>query len=197
MRASDTKVTRGELSTAIAELYVQVIKAPTKFPNPTIVDYQEDSRTRYFRIPSDVILVEALAFLGRGWQLYLSAHTGRRVYSYLAEHCHGLERFKVDAIGHRASVGTYMYLRDAMELVKDRHTTKVWQWLARLSGWFAASARFGFDFTWNLVALVASGFATLLLHYLDYPIARNLLAGAFVKSLLDGGRSLWQLRKAA
>jgi len=196
-RVDEAKVTSSELSAAIAELYLQVAKQPTKFPNPTIVDYQEQARTRYFRIPSDVILVEALAYLGGGWQLYLSAHTGRRVFGYLAAHCAALERFKLDAIGHRPSVGTYMYLRDAMELIKVRQTTEVSLPLARLAGWFAASAKFGLDFTWNLFALLGSGAGTMLLHYYGHTTLRNILAGAFVKSLLDAGRSLWQLRRGA
>jgi hypothetical protein len=184
--AKEDAVQAREIAAAISDLYVQVAKQPTKFPNPTIVDYQDNARTRYFRIPSDVLLIESLAFLGGGWQLYLSAHTGRRVFDYLVASSVSMETFKVDATGHRA----------AMELVRVRQSSDIWFWLARASGWFVSSTKFGVDFTWNLVLLLASFVAGVAFHYYDNQPARNVAGGIFAKSLSDGIRSIYQLRKA-
>ncbi len=114
-RAEPNTVKRSEPAVAVRELYVRVAEQPTRFPNPTIIDYQDNSRTRYIRIPSDIILIEALCLLSGPWQMYLYAHTGWRIFGYLTNHTKSLQNFDVDPTGNRAAIGTYMYLQQTLQ----------------------------------------------------------------------------------
>jgi len=184
-----------EVAGAVKELYRKVSEHPTRYSNPTLVDYQDGARTRYIRIPSDVILLEALSYLCGPWMLYLQAHSGRRTFRYVTSHTKSIQAFDIDANGNRASVGAYLYLQQTLMTIRDRCTAQPWAWSARVSGWFAASARFGFDFTWNLIALFFSAVATLVFHWLNWDPIRNVTAGVAAKSLMDGMRSVYMLAR--
>lgn len=182
----------------IRDLYKEVYYNPTKFANPINIDYNDTGarRTRYFRIPTDMILLESLTLISGSNLQYLHAHAGRRILKYLSDSLKKSSKFTKDTSGHRASVGFYFFVTSVLKLISDKRTSRLSNFAKDIHGWFDCSISFGMDFTYNLLILIITLVILILASLYQVTVITQLFIGIFIKYLLDLFKSLYNLSKA-
>jgi len=185
---------RSCLISSIRQLYAEAYTNPAKFPNPCNIDFHDSNRTRYIRLPSDIILLESLLLISHRRPTYLWAHTGRELLSDLLTLLNAPTLTK-DLSGHRLTTSVAAYLADLLNRLQ-RLQDASWPDLAkRAAGWLLCSWHFGLNFAWNVLA---SGFSILgltLCYWLGYDLGTKLFAGVLLKSVLDVVRSIFHLAR--
>ncbi len=191
---SDRKIYRNSIIRTIKTLHSQVYYNPVQFPNPIIVDYHDAGRTRYFRISSDLVLLESLILISEYNMIFLQQLVGDKIISHLYANLNG-NFFSKDTIGHRVGAGYCLYadsiLREILKCQKIRKNI-----FTKTMSWFLSSYHFGIDFSWNLIVLGTSALACIFASFLGYALLLTLSLGVFIKTLTDGGKSLYNIRKS-
>ncbi len=189
--------TEKNIKNNIKSLYKEVYYNPTKFANPLNIDYNDpgNQRTRYFRLPTDMILLESLILISGSNLQYLHVHAGRRILKYLIDNLKS-SKFTKDTSEHRASAGFYFFVKSVLQLICHKKTSKLPRFIKDFHGLFDCSMAFGTDFTYNLLILIVSIIILLFSIISKNNFLTQIIIGILVKSILDLFKSLYNFYKA-
>ncbi|MFA5832124.1 MAG: hypothetical protein WDA22_01485 [Bacteroidota bacterium] len=193
LKVNNRKNVEHKIKFCIKSLHSKVYYNPVQFPNPTNVDYHDNGRTRYFRLPSDIILLESLILLSPYNLLFIQTLVGYKVFMSLNKNIDG-NLFKNDTSGHRAGGGYYVYAKSVIKTMSDVPKIKS-NILIKIWSWYKYSYTFGLDFSWNVLIFYGSLTVSLFFHYYGYDWLRNIFFGIFIKTVLDAFKSLYNLSK--
>jgi hypothetical protein len=186
-----TKTYRKSIKKTIRSVFQSIRRDPTQLANPLNVDFNDRGRTRYFRMPTDLLLLEALLLLSGPGLLYARAHAGKRLARRLVDNvCTGTE-FSKDLSQHRASTGVYLHARAVLLGMAQEPPWWLPYWVLALCAPIAAAAAFGLSFSFNVAAVIGSGaigFSFLQLGRKEWAF---LFFGLMLRTLADAIRSIW------
>lgn len=187
-----SRIKKSIIST-IRNLYLQVYYNPVSFPNPINVDYHANGRTRYFRLQSDLILLESLILISDHNLIYVQTLVGAKVFSHLMKNLNG-QFFSKDTSAHRAGAGFVLYTHQVLQLIRAQ--TKVsYNTLTKIWSWFICSFKFGQDFSANLIFLITSLISVVIAIIFTITPLLTISYGILGKTLTDAGKGLLDLKK--
>lgn len=201
-KRSDLSVTRdhrAEIKNTIQQLIKSVYSNPTKSANPLNIDFNDEQRTRFIRIPTDLILLESCFLLSGHRFLYLRSHIGRQVFKNVTECLQG-PFFSRDTSGHRAAIGTFVYIAEVMKSIVSARGANCRRWLWWPIAWLCCSTAFGINFSFHALVFslvcVCTGAAAILWRagWLDVKVV-ILLIGVLVKYAIDIAKVVYDLQK--
>jgi hypothetical protein len=126
----------------LKKLLTEVALNPSSFPNPINIDYNDSGRTRYYRLYSDLILIESLALAYPTNLHYLRGDLGERTLQKVWG-CLDGDKQK-DTTYHRISFGFCHDLFHLMEKIKSKYDSNL-SFFAALEGRFRRMKLFGID----------------------------------------------------
>lgn len=126
---------------SLQKMFRETSLNPTSFPNPINVDFSDHSRTRFYRLYADLILLESLLLADQNSTHYAKGRTGTRVAEKLIEAV-GDVNGKLDTTGHRLSYGFLYAADDAVATLALQELAKNNR-IARVIGWFNRNYYFG------------------------------------------------------
>ncbi len=171
------------ISKCLKTIFSTVALNPTSFTNPINIDFNDNGRTRYYRLYSDLILIEALALSHPTDLYYLKGKLGKRVLSKVWE-CTNYNTQK-DSTSHRISFGFYHELSQLFSIIRSRYNENEGL-LSRMQGRLLRLRLFGIDLNKELyIVLCSSPFIGLLLLF-NYTLSNNfqLAVPAYVNTVL-------------
>ncbi len=182
-------LSKRETRRCVKGIYSELHKDVFFLANPVNVDFTDLRGPRFFRLPSDLVVLEALILLSGPSSLHL-VHTRqgskvlRKVFGILERN-----KFREDTSGHRASVGTFVFVGDILRLVQDRVSDTHWipetLW-GQIKGWFT----YGRVLPIDLAILAMFGLATfgcwrLESRWAPFDYATGVFVGAVATLLVD------------
>lgn len=175
----------------IAKLLNQAFFNPTQFPNPINLDFNDGTKTRYIRLPTDLILLESLELISGPRGEYVRGYPGHRIFK------HVVTTLAVppdrDTTGHRLTPPSALNLYECLTRLRN---TRQLQGLLGLFGtglaYFVCALAFGVNVGWNLIS-VGGTLAGVFISwwYLHDKVFFGAFLGAFLKSTLDLGKSVY------
>jgi hypothetical protein len=150
------------------------------------VDYTDSSgKTRYFRLPTDMIFLESLALISGGNLEYLRVYEGKYIIDNLLENLNQSSKFTTDTSGHRASVGIYFFIDGVLKLISRKKASRLPSWFKDIHGWMSYSLSFGIDLAWNLILFILASSLSLIFTFFNITDLARIFLGILIKSLLD------------
>jgi hypothetical protein len=147
----------GGLRKVIKQLYYAVKNNPTKFANPINIDFGDPiaGRTRYYRVSSNLVLLESLFNLSRSFH-YLYIYTGKKVMNDLLGNIDQKALYVNDTSDHRASFGFYFSSFNILCSITQSKRVKRWIWFDKQWGKAQHAWYFGVDLRPQFVIFLAS-----------------------------------------
>jgi hypothetical protein len=91
--------------------------------NPMNLDFHDIRGVRFFRLPSDLIVLESLILLSGHSLVLVQVSHGKKLLDKFFNML-GKRTFTYDTSGHRASAGTYAFVRDILNWLNRREYDK-------------------------------------------------------------------------
>jgi hypothetical protein len=181
---------RKETKSAIRQIYKSIRSDPTSFANPINIDFHDLGRTRYYRLPTDIMLLESLTVMSGQKLLYLRAHAGRRLLQRMFANVSNGGEFRKDLTHHRASVGVYLHIQELLVRLAATKPTAIPDWLLTFAGATAVAVAFGINFAFNAVTVIATAAVGAVSLWQGHLAWATLFFGASLRTLIDALRSL-------
>jgi hypothetical protein len=132
-----------EIRKTLKKLLTEVALNPTSFPNPINVDFNDSGRTRYYRLYSDLILIESLTLAYSTNLHYLRGDLGERALQKLWNCLNGDKQR--DTTFHRISFGFFHDMFHLVEKIKSKYDSNL-SFFSSLEGKYRRMRLFGIDF---------------------------------------------------
>jgi len=180
----------------MGEIYKNTYYNPFKNSNPINIDYNDFQRTRYFRIPGELVLLESYALISSRYRNYIYSHLCRRIFIQFAK-CLNNGKFIKDSSNHRATATYFLYVESLVKLVKIKMDgNKLWYPIKEIIGWFLVSKSFGLNFSINLAIVLISIIGIIILFYFNLEKWAFVGVGIGTKTLMDFFKSIYNIRRS-
>jgi len=163
-------------------LFQHVNVNPTSFANPINVDFNDYGRTRYFRLYSDLILLESLILVYPNKLYPIFGKLGKSLILNITEALNSEIPYLKDTTSHRLSFGYLDQLSNINDLLYFSKNENILSWYSILYGKFWRMYYFGIDimeeFLLTFIPILAgiiifvTGQEVLKIPWLAYMLAR-------------------------
>ena len=137
----------------LKKVFHEVALNPTSFSNPINIDFNDANRTRYYRLYSDLILIESLALAFPTNLYYLRGQIGERVLSKVWA-CLDKNSDK-DTTQHRMSFGFYFSVSQILSTLVTKYDENIGL-IGRLHAWLVRVKFFGINFSKEVFIVLCS-----------------------------------------
>jgi hypothetical protein len=137
----------------LKKIFHEVALNPTSFSNPINVDFNDSNRTRYYRLYSDLILIESLALAFPTNLYYLRGQIGERVLSKIWT-CLDSKSDK-DTTLHRMSFGFYFNVYQVLSTLISKYDENIGL-LGKIHSKLVRIRFFGIDFSKEVYIVLCS-----------------------------------------
>jgi len=185
--AEQRKKARKDMWPTIREVVRTAGEQPFAFANPYNFHFHDSARVRYFCLPTDIVLLEALVLVSGKNLIYVSAHVGRRLFDRLTEALKPVP-IQVDTIRQRPAFSTLAYYQQVLSLMNERLNsdgTVLWPLVNRAVAWVSCNWALGMALRWHVIAFLLSAVIALVSLHNKWDVVNGIATGAMVKSIID------------
>ena len=148
------KSVKDMILTLLKKLFKHVDINPVSFANPINVDFNDFGRTRYFRLYSDLIVLESLIILNQSKLHFVFGRLGKILMTRIDESLETNFPFPKDTTDHRMSFGFLAQLSTIIELLNPSQNHNVNSFWSRLHGRIIRLYHFGIDIVEEVVLTI-------------------------------------------
>lgn len=137
----------------LKKIFHEVALNPTSFSNPINVDFNDSNRTRYYRLYSDLILIESLALAFPTNLYYLRGQIGERVLNKIWK-CLDMKSDR-DTTQHRISFGFYFNVYQILSTLISKYDENI-GFFGKIHSKLVRIKFFGIDFSKEVYIVLCS-----------------------------------------
>lgn len=164
VRFSTSSDLRESAKKGIGDLLADIVRHaktdPFAQPNPLNVDFQDGERTRFLRIPSDLVLLEGLVLLSGPSLEFAQGPVGNRMFRRLLTSLQ--PPVTRDTSGHRPAFSSLIYAYDVLTLMSSKNPPQTISRWNRFRATYQHAVRFRLLPVWKLIAGVAFTIVAIL-----------------------------------
>ena len=181
---------RKDIERTLKKLHRSIWNNPISFVNPTIVDFNDVDRTRYYRFASDLIMLESMSIISSNRYDMIMSNVG----GALLENMFEVVKTNIpisDTSRHRSSFGNYLYMHRVTQIILKKDEYESSPFTDVVVSKFKTAQMFGIGFSLNFYSMLVLFVIMTITYFFSKPIA-TVTFGVFLKTLFDLASSLHQ-----